>query len=329
MKPLSSILTLLLIILLNTSCSDDSYLNIEKKSSAPTLTGEEIFKGIFFLEGDISKNIDHLKPLKEIYDKQLKTVKDYDDHISKISDVEKNIINYMKIIEPNFFIQFREAITSNDPSIAETAIRRASSLFIKALYSDIELKPYLINSEFLLKNLDESKVTNKNNGIDPLKLESELNSIISQYTNSKNTLSNFGIKSNNNQITMCATVVIVAVAAAVAAITVVAASAYAVALNVAAALNAVVAVNLKVTINHDNGDGGGNGGGGGSCYSCHANASRIGMSSDKKNRIKTIEEIAFKPIPFNCGGKIKNNIETEIFLRDVTTYLNKISYEVK
>lgn len=168
---------MLLLVLINFSCkSDDDYVtNTDNEISVNSLSGEDIFKGIFFLEGDISKNIPHLKSLKEVYDKQLKKSDNYENQKKEISYIENKIVNQMKSIEPDFFGKFRDTITSNNPLVTETAIKRTSSLFIDALYSDIELKPYLVNSEFLLKKLDNSKIMNRSNGIDPVKLENELN----------------------------------------------------------------------------------------------------------------------------------------------------------
>lgn len=202
--------------------------------------------------------------------------------------------------------------------MTETAIRRASSLFIDALYTDVKLKPYLLNSKFLISKLDDSKIMNKNDEIDPIKLENQINLIINQYTNSKNMLSNFGIESGQNHITMCATAVVTTVALAVAAVTVVAASAYAVVLNVGAAINATAAINLNVTVTSGDGDGDDDGDGGGSGGSCGTTSCHNGSAN-----IRRINKIGFKPIPWNCGAKVVNNTETEIFLKDITVLLAK------
>ncbi|SOU86796.1 hypothetical protein [Tenacibaculum dicentrarchi] len=319
--------------LINISCQkDDSYEEVhESTTSITSLTSEDVFKGIFFLEGDIPKQITHLENLKEVYDKELKKIDNYESSMNEIHKIEDNIIERMKIIDPSFFKGFKEALAENNPLITEMAIKRGSNLFMNAMYSDINLKPFLVNSEFISEKIDDSKIKNDENGIDPVKFQKELSSVVKQYSNSGNTLSNFGIQSNYNQITMCATVVAATVAAVAAAVTVVAASAYAVVLNVGAVINFSVAVNSTITVTRDDGGSGGGSGGGCSSIACHGGGARFGMArslstmnsnsnspSSNKKRIKSLQEIGFKPMPFNSDHKKESNVETELFLKDIT-----------
>ena len=93
---------ILLLLLINFSCTN-SPANGLKNASINGLNGEDIFRGIFFLEGDIPKYINQLKPLKEIYDKQLKRLKYSKNQMNDVSDIKNNIIRKMKSIAPNCF----------------------------------------------------------------------------------------------------------------------------------------------------------------------------------------------------------------------------------
>lgn len=236
-----------------TSCTNKSEttesLQFFQKTSEPIEPdGEMIFRGIFFLQGDIASNIDALKPMKEIFDLGISGDIDRDSY-DQFCD---KIVEQIKLIEPLFFEEFENRIKSNDPFQVKEIIVYAGKLLIHAAYKDEEIIPYLEQAKEIVEDLDMQKCFGENGEFDPIALQEEFDRYRSNFQNSANTKANFGIvEGRTNYMSMCAVEVVVVgvVALAGVVVTVVAGGAYANVFNVGLAINAFRAINLSSTIN--------------------------------------------------------------------------------
>jgi len=134
-------LTLLLILtsFLFMSCGGDDYVNSAnpsarsniQKSLSSSYTGIELFESVIFADGPLTSEIDEIADLTP-EKLGMDSIKVRDFRILKA-----DIINLIDIQNPNFFDDFKGAITSGDPVVIEQVLDNAQSKVYTALESHL------------------------------------------------------------------------------------------------------------------------------------------------------------------------------------------------
>lgn len=102
------------------NCSKD-----ERDSANKNFTGEEFFRGIFFMQGQVEDAI----PSYRVYVKQLRSSPQALSEISKLSD---EIVSGINKIDPGYFSLLKKAIDSKDFYMIKQMLEEANTLYLKA-----------------------------------------------------------------------------------------------------------------------------------------------------------------------------------------------------
>lgn len=175
----SRVALLLSFLMLYTSCISDEELIFNSKNVIEKHSGEEIFKGIFFSQGEFVNDIPSLNRLnvkKEIFQENQFYISSFPEIMKRKGvNVEKEInqrtdslINRVKIINPEIFQELKESIMSRNPDATKSALKKSALVIRTALLQDKEIK----------KGVSLIKEAYEKGGIDPknydLKKESDL-----------------------------------------------------------------------------------------------------------------------------------------------------------
>lgn len=180
------------------SCSSDDNATISK-AELSALKGEEIFKGIFFLEGNLPSEVKFLNKKLEVANEINMT-----EDVSKAkSQIIEEIILGIKEVNPNYFSDLKRSFDSkNNYALNDNIKKGADLLYVGLLKSDkmTELTP-----EFkkLFEKLDMDSYDFQN--------KTELN----RFLNDVNTLAE-----NDNEVEAMFVAAVIAVVAVIAAVTV-------------------------------------------------------------------------------------------------------------
>ena len=149
------------------------------KISKDNFSGEEMFRGIFFVEGNYANLIPELKTTQTTYLFQ---------HLSSaekhsLSSVKNQIINQIKAENPSYFDNFKESLNTSNPIVVKEKLLEAKTLLTeKALeLSKINQHDLKLASSILSK--DNSSIIGKKT----------YEKVIAQFSNGNN------VKSNNSR----------------------------------------------------------------------------------------------------------------------------------
>lgn len=148
--------------------------------SEPThsFSGEELFTGIFFGQGEVLDYIPQLKERQEL-NKFLKT----DEEMVYYKEMQMNIISMLKAKDPQFFKEFKINIESGNHVKITAAIRNATEGVINAVNHQYGLKAEQLAS--ISKELDDKtdikRIILQEGSVDEKSYEPELNSILVGY----------------------------------------------------------------------------------------------------------------------------------------------------
>jgi SdpC family antimicrobial peptide len=175
----SRIALLLSFLMLYTSCSSNEELIFNSKSIIEKHSGEDIFKGIFFSQGEFINEIPSLNRLnvkKEIFQENQFYISSFPEIMKRKGvNVEKEInqrtdslISKIKLINPEIFQELKKSIMSRNPDVTKSALKKSALVIKTALLQDKEIK----------KGVSLIKEAYEKGGIDPknydLKKESDL-----------------------------------------------------------------------------------------------------------------------------------------------------------
>lgn len=134
------------------SCSKDIGNSPSSKGtlkSSTTMSGEEIFAGVFFFQGNLSNTIASLKPIRDnieslnLREPQIKV------NLKSMSDEMISIIN---TDYPNFFAEFKTKITSNDLNLVKEALNNASVMYQSAALKSQRFTKQMAFTQYLSTN---------------------------------------------------------------------------------------------------------------------------------------------------------------------------------
>jgi hypothetical protein len=155
-----SIALLLTFSFIFSSCSqqDDSLVSNSKSDDFSILqrkinsyNGEELFRGLFFLEGNFVNEINSLQESKNFI--SLNNLSEEDNNEVKI--FHDFIINEIKKTKPNYFDKFKESLQNNDLYSVKQTLSNAGSLINQiGLSSEAYKKMFLASNEILSKGVN-------------------------------------------------------------------------------------------------------------------------------------------------------------------------------
>lgn len=93
-------------------------LNNEIKAANQTYSGEELFKGFVFAQGDVGKKLD--KSFDKETAEKLNAEEGY--------QYSEGIVNKIKAEDPEFFTKFQEAVYDNDPLRVENLLTDSGNI---------------------------------------------------------------------------------------------------------------------------------------------------------------------------------------------------------
>ncbi|MBK7885300.1 MAG: hypothetical protein IPJ81_17090 [Chitinophagaceae bacterium] len=167
------------------------------ETGEPKYTGEELFRGIFFFQGDIPSQLSSFAPIKESFDK-LDAVKkiEYDNFINKMVDK-------VKVLNPNYFGELSKAVDSKDNYAIDESLKIGAKLVEIVLSEMDEYKAYLNIPSNAFASIDFSKYNiSRKEDLDAL--SSEMSKVIKRFSN---------IRDEHNVVGVAVCVVVAAVVA--------------------------------------------------------------------------------------------------------------------
>ena len=148
-------------VILFASCSqyDDSSEIKSTIINDENLSGEDIFKGLFFFQNEsFNNNISYLNEINSTY---ISNSKETLENLKKISDIS---INYIKETNPHFFDELKSSIYSKNLYDIETIMGKSAVLVEESLLNSKEYSKIMLSSSLLKHNKSTMK---KLNNLDP------------------------------------------------------------------------------------------------------------------------------------------------------------------
>jgi hypothetical protein len=140
-------------------------------------TGEELFRGIFFMQGEVAKSI----PMYEDMLVSLGKDKTSEEDINKFSN---EIIGYMKVLDPNFFVEFQRGIESKNPYQIRETLNIGIVFLVKTMRNIPQYRILIEESIALAGKIDYKSFIDANGKLDRNKLNKELQNAIAERGNS-------------------------------------------------------------------------------------------------------------------------------------------------
>lgn len=122
-------------------------------ASAATYTGEELFQGIFLMQGEVAAQIPYAAPMRAALAKHLRQ---HPELQQKRQLTTQRITQLVKQLNPGYFAELKAAITSQNFNRIEEALRKGTALHKTAALS-LSSKAQRTQQTALLKKLDMTK----------------------------------------------------------------------------------------------------------------------------------------------------------------------------
>jgi SdpC family antimicrobial peptide len=228
-------------------------------NSSASFSGEELFRGIIFMDGPVSDQIPELKEKTEI--KKI-FAKDQSQE-AQVRKMEDLIIMAVNKYDPRYFKEFRSVMTSGDPVRINEQLNKTEDVVIRSLasYLDIKLDDLKsakdqINSilgknqikfQAAIADLQSGKISEKEFMCQTQKILNSDNDIVAFLVKDKKKIAAFS--DPNSELCGCAIALTFAACNVAIAINVAGYINVALAANVAAAINVAVAINVTVKVN--------------------------------------------------------------------------------
>lgn len=151
-------------------------------------SGEEIFKGLFFFQNNISENVPLLKTMKESLDK----MKNHEDITLALTDISNTTVAFINKKHPNFFNELKTVLKSGNRFEIEEKLSKASSLIEQALFSSSKYNAALKFGKSIASN---NELMNKIMDIDITSQtgQEQFNSLLKDYSKSYDTGKEIGV----------------------------------------------------------------------------------------------------------------------------------------
>lgn len=149
----------LLTSFLTVSCSKDQLATVTPavQAAANAYTGEQLFKGIFLLDGDVTAKIPYLQAFRSAVDKQKVANPEQAQQRQAQVDV---LVSKVQKLNPAYFGELKAAIKSQDFDRIEAALKSGASLIEAASlasFTNQQDKDAFLQKQQAVKALDTSK----------------------------------------------------------------------------------------------------------------------------------------------------------------------------
>lgn len=149
----------LLTSFLTVSCSKDKQATVAPavQAAAADYTGEELFKGIFLLEGEVTTKIPYLQAFRSAVDKQ--KVANPEQAQQRQAQVEV-LVNKVRKLNPAYYGELKAAIKSQNFDRIEATLKSGASLIEAASLASFttqEDKDEFLQKQQAVKSIDASK----------------------------------------------------------------------------------------------------------------------------------------------------------------------------
>lgn len=124
------IILLVLFNLIFVSCNRDEIMGGQMEQN---LSGEELFKSIIFVDGNLTPQINALSNVTATNDLTIKQLSEY-------RNLQNDFINFAKKKDADFFNNFKNAMYSKNPEIISSQIIEAGKILLPWLNSRLALK---------------------------------------------------------------------------------------------------------------------------------------------------------------------------------------------
>lgn len=165
------------------SCKKDSIESIKSCNSnvenVKNYSGEDLFKGIFLLQGDAAHKIPLLADKVNSIKKNYKISPDAEKIQMEFSN---RILFCIKKSDNNFFIEFKEQIESGNYFKIREALSNGGAIMFKTAMEDDSLSKIFNLGNQIIKN-KEDLITVKNADINTKEGKEKINNIILKYNN--------------------------------------------------------------------------------------------------------------------------------------------------
>jgi hypothetical protein len=126
------------------SCKNDQDV------APPELTGEEMFKGIYFFQGTAMNRLETLKPEYEKVEASLER----NGMRAEYNDFMDQIMTQIKLLDPQYFDNFKSQLTSDNHYAIELAISNGWKMHTAAGYRTEYAEAFKLAEEIKRKNVD-------------------------------------------------------------------------------------------------------------------------------------------------------------------------------
>ncbi len=152
-----SLIMCVILLFFTTQCGN-SLENIEPKKE---FTGEELFRGIFLMQGEVASQISLFQKIKSTYDFEAN-----EEVRLQYSKVVDELINMISTKHPWFFKDFKSAITSGDHFEVQNALNAGSGLLVEAMVRSPLISPYYEQSLELVDVVDTEGLVTRSGEVD-------------------------------------------------------------------------------------------------------------------------------------------------------------------
>ena len=207
----------LIVVFIAFSCQQSESITPDpKKMAAKNFSGEEVFRGIFFYQGDIVENFPSIQKNRETIQTTFNTNLEAEQVYQEFTD---QIIEKIKVIDPNYFEEFKTKISTKNLYQIEEILESAKYIIKDAGYLTDYKNIFELSDE-----LEAKKVVINKDMFDPSAAKESNYHTLRNHLNEEYSVSlaerSFG------DVTACCLYVVFAVGAIVAAVAVVALAAY-------------------------------------------------------------------------------------------------------
>ncbi len=217
--------TLLLLVFVLTNCSEQEQL--KPIALQRVYSGEELFKGIMFLENDM---LDHLPETKKMFPNFNQLINAQQDK-KVFAEMKSIIIEKIKQENPGFFNKFQENIQSGNHFLVTQALNDGAKALVNALKSEYAYETLSIEDEEALRQINLNDFIDSKGNIKEDKL--------TEFIEKNHVLNAHGLHTNGSARGQCFAIALNAIIVINAAVL----------LNVVVGTNAVLALNIAFGVN--------------------------------------------------------------------------------
>ena len=147
-------------LILFTSCEqyENDTLTTSPENSIAKFSGEDLFKGLFFFQNDISKNISYLNNVKLEIEKLKNERNKISTSLKELSDIS---INYINEKYPDFFDELQQTMYSGNLYDIEKGLNKSVKLIEQAILSSNKFsKSFIVGQKIYNKPELKDKMYN-------------------------------------------------------------------------------------------------------------------------------------------------------------------------